>query len=286
MQTNEAKTKPSDILYSREKVVVTDSSRTALRISFKNINIRKIFLCCQSMLLVASPVLASPLGDVKEWLQAASFAIVCHESGHTMSGADVGWPIQMKFDAGGPHYSTDAPAYRPDPALYLQYKTNFDIVQNWNDSVHKAGSPTVSYQEAKQAESLEYSAMAELQKGIDIWASATNRKSAYVAGAGFVGQQTCESKLSGSMKRKYLAFSAVFYKLGYAFFSHSLQPGTRTGDIEAFNGTDSGDVARVSVAISGLADVYRAAYDPDSRWSVGFYRSINGQPGLQFNYKF
>ncbi|MDA8417162.1 MAG: hypothetical protein M0Z78_08940 [Betaproteobacteria bacterium] len=249
-------------------------------------NVFRNFFLAIAFVFAATPAFASPLGEVKEWLQAASYAIVCHESGHAMAGADVGWPVEMIFDDGGPHYMTDTPVFVPNPAYILQYKTNYNVAQSWVLALEKGTTPPVSFQEAMRAESLEDVAAADLLKEYSTWVSDTNRKFAYVAGAGFVGQQTCESKLSGSIKSKYLAFSGIFYKLGYALFPHSLQPGTGTGDVEAFGGTGSRDIARVSVAISGLADVYRAAYDPDSRWSVGFYRSIDGQPGLQFNYTF
>lgn len=235
-----------------------------------------------SIILIFSSTIAQA-GEFQEWVQAFGYAVVCHESGHTMAGDDVNVPTSMSLDVGGPHYQTEFPAYQFDQQLLLQFETNKKIVDSYNSS------PTKSYaafEVAKAAYASEIQASTELNKKIQPYINEINRKAAYIAGAGFVGQQSCESKLTGSLKGKYLIVSGTFYKLGYAAFPHSLQPGVGLGDVEAFGATGSMDLARVALALSGLSDIYRGMYDPQAQWSIGFYRSTQGQPGLQFTYIF
>ena len=77
-----------------------------------------------------------------------------------------------------------------------------------------------------------------------------------------------------------------FYKIGYAVFPHSLQPGTKLGDVEAFKATGSMDIARIALALSGAADIFRGLYAQKAKWSLDFYQSQQGQPGLQISYHF
>lgn len=225
-------------------------------------------------------------GELQEWIKAFGMAVVCHEGGHAMSGEDVGYPVEMEFDLGGPHYIANIQPYQPNTQLLLQFNTNDKIVIDWNESLKKGIQPATTYEQTKAAEKRAKAASTEIKKEANVWQQYTDRRVAYIAGAGFVGQQTCESRLKGSLKSKYLITGAAFYKLGYAAYPTSLQPGVAMGDIEAFKGTGSMDLARIALAISGLSDIYRGVYDPDSRWSIGFYRSLKGQPGLQLAFIF
>ncbi len=224
--------------------------------------------------------------ELEEWVSALGLVVVAHESGHAMSGYEVDVPINMQINSGGPHYMTNFsayPAFHADPGTVEQFQFNHAVVAAYNSAIAAGSVPPVSSAGVWNAYGQEVQAGNKINAAVRVWSEPMDRKLAYIAGAGFAGQQDCEHELTGSLKAKYLILSGLFYKLGYAAFPKSLQPGVKLGDVEAFRPLGGYDVARVSLALSGLSDVYRGVFDPQSNWSVGFYRSIRGQPGLQFS---
>ena len=222
--------------------------------------------------------------ELQEWASALGLVVVAHESGHAMSGYEVDVPINMQIGSGGPLYVTNFsayPAFQPDTATVDQFQSNHAVVAAYNSAKAAGSVPPVSSAAVWNAYGQEVQAANKINAAFRVWSEPMDRKLAYIAGAGFAGQQDCEHKLTGSLRAKYLILSAL-YKLGYVVFPKSLQPGVELSDLDAYRPLGGYEVARVSLALSGLSDVYREIFDPQSQWTIGFYRSVQGQPGLQF----
>lgn len=225
------------------------------------------------------------LSETGDWIAAISLMFASHEYGHQRQADDLAVPMSWTFNNGGPHWFED-------------YSKDLTIVEiRKNISQAERETYTVGILRGDACKGIKNCQVLSRPLGNDMYTVEypnahgiqyeVPRKQTLIAGAGFRGQQTTAKLLEGSkLQRKYLVISAL-NKVGYALYPKSLQPGTGLGDVNTFQFTKSKDVAQIALYISGAIDLWKAFKNEGlDTWSLDFWQSENGSPGLMFTCKF
>lgn len=112
-----------------------------------------------------------------------------------------------------------------------------------------------------------------------------NTDAARIHGAGFRAQEELNRMAEGTDIERQIRLANALIKLGYtAGVPQMLSPGL-AGDFQWMDRTSGSRNAKPFVALSGLSDLYHA-YNPQTKYDVGFDQSPNGTPLLTLSGKF
>lgn len=252
------------------------------------ITIMIAFILCLPMKATAS--IESTIKETSEWIAAYGMMFAAHEYGHQWQADELNVPIKWSFNNGSPRWTTD---YTKD-ATIVEIRSFDSSAERDNyikelligEACKGISNCQISSKLLKAGSNkyiIEYPNARELLYEIP-------RKEAIIAGAGFRGQQVAARLLEGKqLQRKYLVTSA-FNKISYAVVPHGMQwfaAGKSGGDVATFERTRAKLPAQIALYISGASDLWKA-YNGQGigNWSLDFWQSENGAPGLILTMKF
>lgn len=232
---------------------------------------RNTLLCLAMLLtLIAKPAHAGFREEVTSWIWAGMLSIAAHEMGHQYAGENVGVTVSWVVDSGGPKYTYNMP---PIKIIWPQeFELQSKLAIKTRD--FKRFRMLIKLAEIKA----NYNSLSELRRRV--------RQEVLIAAGGFINQQRVDRALASEpdLLWRYRIVTGLCYKLLYAAFPKSLQPGVGMGDVGMMDLVGAKDVTRVALTISGIWDLV-AAFKPEiaENLSLGFFIAPQGAPGLMIS---